>query len=380
MLYAKGNRVDALNVLRVIATLSVFCLHTSIFEPDISSLFSSDGLCFLWRTPAWSGVWIFFILGGYFAGKGFASGRYSFSRKGILNYYKKKIIRVYIPTFCFIFLCAVLCFPGFLVENGGVLIKFFTFTYAGAPGVNGIGATWYVFSLFWLYLATPPIAYLLSKIRDRKTIMWIMIAVLSVVNILWRRYAFQSQLEWNSYVYVPSIANLDLYVGGLIYAYIRHSSSSTRCVERDSQRDTVRVVRKVFAGCLVVVAFVSNCYFYNQLFLGNRIGSALAGYYYQTIWLLVCIVYIGAFDYPQSENTQLSRRAILQNPLRLIDAFASVGFEFYLFHCLVLDRIAPYVLSGKKMSWGLHLELILISGLITLVFSIGFHRIFKSSR
>lgn len=113
MLYAKENRVDALNVLRVIATLSVFCLHTSIFEPDISSLFSSDGLCFLWRTPAWSGVWIFFILGGYFAGKGFASGRYSFSRKGILNYYKKGLYEFIFRLFALFSFAQFYAFPVF---------------------------------------------------------------------------------------------------------------------------------------------------------------------------------------------------------------------------------------------------------------------------
>lgn len=374
----KENRVDALNALRVIATLSVFFLHTTIFEPDIGELFASGGLSFLWRTPAWSGVWIFFVLGGYFAGKGFASGRYSFSRKSILNYYLKKIKRIYIPTFCFLFLCAVLCFPDFFVANKGVLIKFFTFTYPGTPGVNGVGATWYVFTLFWLYLATPPIAYLLSKIRDNKTIMWIMIAVLSVVNILWRRYALHAQLDWFSRVYVPSIANLDLYVGGVVFAYINTPPPNGE--KGESPPDTARIVRKVFAVFLTMIAFISNCYFYNQLSLGSQIGASLPGYYYQTIWLAVCIVYIGAYDYPRVQNTQLSKSAILKNPLRIIDAFASIGFEFYLFHSLVLDRIAPYVLAGKEMSWFLHIELLFVSGLITLILSIGFHSIFNSKR
>lgn len=184
------------------------------------------------------------------------------------------------------------------------------------------------------------------------------------------------QLDWFSRVYVPSIANLDLYIGGVIFAYINTPPTE----KKEPTSDTTRIVRKVFAVFLVMIAFMSNCYCYNQLSLGGQIGSSLPGYFYQTVWLVVCIVYIGAYDYPRPQNTQLSGHAILRNPLRVIDAFASIGFEFYLFHSLVLDRIAPYVLAGEEMSWFLHIELLFVSGLITLILSIGFHRIFNSKR
>ena len=366
----RDNRVDALNVLRVIATISVFFLHTTIFEPEIAGLFQLNGFSFLWRTPAWSSVWIFLILGGYLAGKGFAVGRYTFTRKSILRYYSGRLTKVILPTFAFIFMCIVLCFPGFIIENPQVLLKFVTFTYQATPGVSGVSATWYVFTIFWFYLFTPPVAWILDKLRNRKTLLWLLLVALSGATLAWRIYAKNAQLEWNAHVYCPPLANMDLYIGGMIFAYL-NAGAKAQLPGRLNRSEL-----KWIAGILFAVLFFINCYHYNAAHFGEPTGVAFSMYYYQTIYLVVCLVYIGAFDYERLPNARVSLKTMRENPLRIIDAFSAIGLEFYLFHSLVLDRVSPYVLQGRTISWGLHFQLIIIAAVITMILSAGFHRIF----
>ncbi len=88
------NICDPINILRTIACLIVFILHTLIYSQfagvDIYKQAQTNPLIFLIKTPAWAGVWIFIILGGYLAGKSFFTGRYEFSVKGFGKYYLKK--------------------------------------------------------------------------------------------------------------------------------------------------------------------------------------------------------------------------------------------------------------------------------------------------
>lgn len=61
----------ALNVLRVYATLMVFCCHSAIIGSEEFCL-ELDGGMHLLNTPAWGGVGIFFALGGFLSAYGFA--------------------------------------------------------------------------------------------------------------------------------------------------------------------------------------------------------------------------------------------------------------------------------------------------------------------
>ena len=57
-----------INFLKGIAVLCVFVLHFSLASPQYKPFFM--------YTPAWVGVWIFFILSGYLIGKSFWQERY----------------------------------------------------------------------------------------------------------------------------------------------------------------------------------------------------------------------------------------------------------------------------------------------------------------
>lgn len=374
MAEGRENRVDALNILRVLAMFSVFFLHTTLFEPEIADLFMRQGMTFLWRTPAWSAVWIFLILSGYLAGKNYASGRYTLDRKGVWSYYRKRVLKVILPTFSFIFLAIVLCAPDFIVENTDVLIRFATFTYRAVPDFGGIGATWYVFTLSWLYLITPLVGWCLHKLREHRKIIWGIMLLLAFAELLWRMTARYFQLEWNQYVYCAPAANLDLYLGGMIAGYLKKPKETAPQVLKKGN-----AVRKWTAGGCVALLFVSNCYFYNAAHLGNTLGLDLSMYFLQTMWLICVLFYLWVFDDKSAPVAPVSWTALRKNPLRILDMIASISFEFYLFHSLILSRIAQYVIAGRPMTWGIHMELLLKAGVITAVMAAGFRRIFQST-
>lgn len=58
----KARKINTLDYVRVIATLMVFMLHTLIFTSqkvgvDLNEYFRR---LFIFKAPAWAGVWIFF--------------------------------------------------------------------------------------------------------------------------------------------------------------------------------------------------------------------------------------------------------------------------------------------------------------------------------
>ena len=65
-----------INVLKILATAMVFFCHSWIVCYETFG-YTIHGLYRIFITPAWGGVWIFLVVGGYLAGYGFYGGKYS---------------------------------------------------------------------------------------------------------------------------------------------------------------------------------------------------------------------------------------------------------------------------------------------------------------
>ena len=104
MSVAKGSNYSfSIDIIRITAILLVLILHWAIlFNSHLPSA-SDHAWRLLFQAPAWAGVWILFIVSGYLSGEGFKSGRYSVNTAGILAYFYKKITKIAIPYFIFIF-------------------------------------------------------------------------------------------------------------------------------------------------------------------------------------------------------------------------------------------------------------------------------------
>ncbi len=84
-------KIDLLLILRGFLAYAVLVWHFKGYEYPIPEL------AFL-TIPGRMAVWLFFILSGYLIGFGFSNGRYTYDKKGILDYYRNRILRI-IPLF-----------------------------------------------------------------------------------------------------------------------------------------------------------------------------------------------------------------------------------------------------------------------------------------
>lgn len=355
--------VDPLNVLRVVAALCVFFLHTTIFT-DVS-FFAERDATFIFRTPAWAGVWIFMFLSGYFAGKGFISGKYSLSVRGFLQYYKRRFVKIIFPTLCFIFFCVTVIQPDFVPNNPDFLPKVLTFMYRGKPDFSAMGATWYVFLLFWFYLLAPFAAFLLNKCC--KTVHILLACVFTVGGFAFRLLALKYKLPWSQDVYLSLYGNADLFFSGMCWSY---ASKNKKLLKH-----SLGAVLKICAGVLLAALIIVNCYIYNQGSLGDSALLNVYQYYFPTAYILLLMLYVYVFDNGRGKVV-FSAKRLAENPLHIIDRLASISFEFYLLHSLVLWKISGWFTLEDSLS--AYLLLALTGAIITIILSVGFHRIFKT--
>lgn len=133
------NYADSFNFIRSLSVLCVFLLHVSIYTSQLGFVY--DKYTWPLKTPAWSAVWILFIISGFFIGKGFFNGKYEYSISGILKFYIRRLLKVGVPTWIFIFITGTIVEPEFFYQNPNVISKILTFTYYNIPASNCIGAT-----------------------------------------------------------------------------------------------------------------------------------------------------------------------------------------------------------------------------------------------
>lgn len=366
----KSNRVDPINALRTFTILAVFVAHSCSFTGGVFSYKWS----FVFVMPAWMAMWVFFTLSGYLAGKGFAQGRYPLTARGIGRYYYKRFIRIWLPTMFFIFLACILSFPDFIPKNPSVLQLFLFCTYGSVwnnPAVDGIGATWFAFTLMWLYLSAPWLAYLAEKTRKakprfQKYILPVFIICCLTFGMAWRLYVHSQGLDWFHYVYTPPYANLDLFAVGLFFAYYKVPE----------KRPGVLKPISVFS---FLIATFSCCFLlYHVWTLGDKTvlcQKAFAGYQYivPSITALMVLLYLFAFDYKHNvKNCAPTLQSIAKNPARLIDGFAIISFEFYLFHSLVLNRISNYLRGPYPLKE--FLLILTVSFVVSTLLAFAFHK------
>ncbi len=354
--------------MRVFALFLVFILHSYILLADVTGFTIDGGWEFILKTPAWAGVWIFILLGGYLAGLGFFKSRYEYSSKGIIRYYLTRLVKIIIPTFFFIILVCLLAYPSFFLDNPEALISMLTFRYNGIPGVVGIGATWYVFTIFWLYLITPFLCLFIDFIdgRIKNFRIWYLVFIsIVLIGAFWRFIAYPSG-DWYRLLYTNPLSNIDLWLCGIVlYKLI------IRCAGDFSFLFSNR--GKIFSSLLVIIAFLTNCYLYCWGDLGFPDYIRIYCVYYPSVWLLVVSLYIVAFS-NQDAQAENSNPQKCRNHAVLINFLAGISFEFYLWHSIILNGLRPYALDVSPLLN--YVVMILLAFVITVGVSFVFRTAF----
>ena len=356
----KSSYFEPIDFLRVLATIMIFCLHTSIFSGQIGFQFSTT--TWFLQTPAWAGVWIFFILSGFLIGKGFINGRYNYTPKGIIIFYMSRIFKIAIPTWFFILLCLVLVQPQFAISYPEIIWQNLLFIYDSTPGFDGPSATWYISTLIQLYLVAPfiykMIDYAIVKFNKKNKSLQGAIFILILIVILGfsvRLIAYKLKLDWSSRVYVPSYMNLDLFASGVIFNYI-------------SRNIKITINNKIFGWMYYIVlgVVIINAYIYFKQYY----------FMYQYVFPSMYILVIGTFLVLASKRINIKYMRPY-SPLKLITRFSSITFGFYLFHSLILSKI--YIFFSESYPVFSHIYLLVVGFVITLPFAYFFNSVVKSS-
>ena len=297
------------------------------------------------------GVWIFFILSGFLSALGFQSQKYTLSLKGIIQYYYKKIHNIYFPTIIFIFISIVLSYPDFFVQNKNVIFQFLYCGYNGIPGAPGIGATWFVFTLMWLYFISPIVALLFNPLSSRKKLLFIGLLLCIFSGLAYRFLCYYFQIDWYSYCYTSVIGCVDLYFSGFIFSYLTYDS------------DTVdNEYRGFFYSIILVIFVLLNSYLYS-----NNLYIELYQFLFPTIYILILLNIIRYRNiFYSHEPTYLGT---------FVKWVCGLSFYFYLFHSLVLGNITKYI--GGTTATMQYFRIVGYTILFTLILSISFKRCFK---
>lgn len=286
-----------ISTLKVFAMLIVYICHCYIIcKGAFGFEFSHQWQAFL-QTPAWAGVWIFVFLSGFLAGKGFISGRYVFTKDGMIKYMKGRIVKVLLPTWIFISLAYILLTPDKPV-GWETLLRFLTCTFNGHGGTIAVGASWYVFVVMWLYALTPLFVLLLNKLtdcgKDRKSV-WLVLFCLLVLGLIYRIFGRMAGLLWYDWIYANVLGCLDLYVAGIIVNYLMVSIGEFTNVHS-------RQMLYISAILLFLLVNVSSlCYYYGE----GSIPALLSLYRYifLSFYLLLLVVLLVSLVEGDFRNT-----------------------------------------------------------------------------
>lgn len=362
-----NNKVNQVNIIKVIAALCVFILHASIYSNQYGFVFNERN--WVLKTPAWSAVWIFFILSGSLIGKGFYTGKYKengqYTIKSILTFYLNRFIKVGIPTWIFSFFSTLFFEPEYLFNNTDAIFHVLTFTYKNIPASFIIGNTWYISTLMWLYLCTPFLMLVLEKIfssvKGKNTYVLILYICVIISGLVLRLGLYKTGVDWSSKIYVPFYCNLDLYICGMLTNFIHISPP---------KKTFMYTMLLLLIGTIVI----NTRMYYRSDF--NKVCLIMCQYIFPSIYICIVSPYMCHSICNDFLSEKVTLKQLLHNPFRFIDIFSNISFEFYLVQCVVFNEIAPCVKNNNVEL--MHFNLIVYSFVITFILSLllhnGFHK------
>ena len=396
ILMMKVNRVENLenrkstylNFIKIVAFLMVFLLHAKSYAmPEWDNNLKYPWLLY---TPAWAGVWIFFIISGYGIGHGFWFEKYELTKQGILKYLKRRLIKVIPIYYLYIFIIAVFISPNSLIINKSntiMFIKLILFQYEPAFDNYGFGVSWYICSLMKLYIIAPFIFILIKRILNNKKKVWTGILLLTLGGFIIRligRYIiiYIGQGAWHINIYKPFYMNFDLFFVGFLLSYFKMNLK-----KYTSRTKLLRVL--AFFGLMALIMYNSYIYYCAnilKMYINNgRINNYWFIYQYilPTIYIVVIVFNIWNFDITVKKITK-ERNIIIRKLFDGINYFAQISIIFYLFHANILRQVSTIINNGIKndtkyfifdlcrsfenVQLGSHIISLLIALLLTVIF------------
>jgi len=174
-----------------------------------------------------------------------------------------------------------------MVAHPRVILHILTFTYNGAPGVTGIGVTWYISTVMQLYLLSPFLYFLVRKMNSKYTQLSLFLVIV-VAGLLLRLYLLHLGAEWYSKIYTLSLSNIDIFGCGLLLNALLQEN-------RPSSKRHAGLLTKVTAVSCLVSLIAVNCYL---SFQNTPSLTTVYQYYLPSVYIIVCSFYVLAFSPP----------------------------------------------------------------------------------
>lgn len=327
-----------LNILRFIAFMAIFLLHSKIFIP----VNWNENFKYAWLlyTPAWAGTWIFFILSGYGIGCGFYSGKYELSLKGIIRFYVKRIVSVLPIYYLFVVAISIFIVPEILVpsrEHIVYLLKLLLFDYQAEFYGTEFGLAWYMTTLMRLYLVAPIGCLLINRLVKSKKAIYVSLLIIIAIGLAARCFmkyyiSLTNSGDWSSSVYTPFYFNIDLFFAGMLISCLR------KYVRGGGVTGRFPRFASLFAMFMLII--VNSYLYYVSTYCGSNY-LYLYMYIFPSIYIIVTCLYIYIFEVNRNfKSTALSIQELKKNPMRIFDYFQKIQFSVYLFHSIVLYQLA----------------------------------------
>lgn len=318
------NRVDIFNFLRAYALLCVMGIHSMIVINSICPKMTTTWNWYIF-TPAWVAMGMFYILSGYLLGKGFYSNKYKTDINGIISFYITRLIRILPMYLFFILTMFIFVVPDqIFVLKEKILIPLLTFTYSGDPGVVGIGATWFISTIFQLYLIAPLFyKFIITKINRKYHI--IVFLLLLLYGLIYRICGCEHlHLDWYKQIYTPAWVNIDYFFTGMLINSFTQNSINTKIKD---------VCRPISLVCLFSFTILLMHQWYSGHINFQRV-------YAPTFTILIFILIFWSWDSTNRiKSSKLTFRNLMKNPLRILDCLGILSFSFYLYHTVFFSII-----------------------------------------
>ena len=202
-----------------------------------------------------------------------------------------------------------------------------TFNGDGSP-LPGIGATWYVFIVMWLYLLTPLFLSILNKIEKLRSIndFKFCLTALFVVCFLGGLYRVTSFffLDWYNWTYANVLGCMDLFVAGIITFRMTH------CLPTLS----MSMVKKLRHCVMLLLCILMLCC--SEFVSFRPLGSALYQYIGPSAYLILSCALLSLYAY----KTESAQSTLKTNAKCFVDVISPYSFAYYLWHSSILMYVA----------------------------------------
>ncbi|MGF1674023.1 MAG: acyltransferase family protein [Rivularia sp. (in: cyanobacteria)] len=355
----KYNRLDALLALRGFACLMVVIIHCA--PPRKSIIYKGFDVSWLMFSHGAVAVWIFFVLSGYLMGKAFYNQRYTADIVGVMSFWRNRVLRIFPLYYFAILILSIFVYPEVIkFDNWGYLFRIFTFTYHPYIGIEPVkfnDVFWSLSTEVQFYLFVPFIYSLipnnLNQENQPNKQHKIFVATLAIVlttfifrSLLWITFKTQITQEMGyafKYWYTPLIVNLDLFLCGfLLNEFLKN-------YQPDYLNQLKSLIIKYFAVILIILLYLFTAYhlYHQELWnLPNRNGgwrTSTTILILQPLTAIITSFFIFAFEkdiYQDfAKHEKLSFRAILKNPLRILEVIGNLSYGIYIWHMPIITRI-----------------------------------------